>query len=153
MSASDKNLITLAPIRAKALALLARRDHSVSELRSKLLERGYDPFDIEQVIKEFLSENWLNDVRFAEIYVRVYQQKGVGPKKVSWLLFNLGVSREIITQAIQFADIDWLELALQVAEKKIGNLGNMTKQQAHRLSQFLAQRGFEWEMIRQIIND
>ena len=143
----------LAPIRGKALALLAQRDHSVFELRTKLLQRGYAVTEIAPILEEFCAENWLNDARFAATYVRIYQNKGAGPKKVSYLLNNLGVSKEIIALAIQQVERDWLEIAKQVAEKKIGNLDKMTRQQAYRLGQFLAQRGFEWEMIRQIIND
>lgn len=144
---------TLAPLKGKALALLARREHGVEELRVKLLQRGYALADIERVIEEFCAADWLNDARFAEIYVRAHQNKGIGPKKVSWKLNNIGVPKEIIISSIQNAELDWFGIAKQVAEKKIGNLDKMTQQQAYQVGQFLAQRGFEWEMIRQIIND
>lgn len=153
MSEPQIHPVKLAPIRGKALALLAQRDHSVFELKTKLLQRGYTATEIDPILEEFCAENWLNDARFSASYVRIYQNKGAGPKKVSYLLNSLGVSKEVIAFAIQEAEQDWGEIAKQVAEKKIGNLDKMTRQQAHRLSQFLAQRGFEWEMIRQIIND
>ena len=65
LSANKKNVTPL----AKAMKLLARRDHSVRELQQKL-KPYYPAHEIENVIERCLQENWLNDTRFAESYIR-----------------------------------------------------------------------------------
>lgn len=49
-----------------ALRLLARRDHSRSELRRKLIQRGFSPQVAETAIASLLEKGYLNDRRYAE---------------------------------------------------------------------------------------
>jgi len=44
--------------------LLARREHSQSELRTKLLQRGYSPDEVEQAIQWASSHQFQSDERF-----------------------------------------------------------------------------------------
>ena len=71
LSANKKSVSPL----AKVLKLLARRDHSVSELTLKL-KPFYSGSEIDDVIERCLRENWLNDARFAERYIRSRSSSG-----------------------------------------------------------------------------
>ena len=50
--------------KSKAVALLARREHSKTELRSKLLQRGYEPSEVEEAIEWASSHQFQSDERF-----------------------------------------------------------------------------------------
>lgn len=54
----------LASAKSKAVALLARREHSQSELRAKLLQRGYCTEEIEQAIEWAVAHQFQSDDRF-----------------------------------------------------------------------------------------
>lgn len=54
----------LTSAKSKAVALLARREHSQSELRTKLLQRGYEPHEVEEAIQWATSHQFQSDERF-----------------------------------------------------------------------------------------
>ncbi len=62
----------LSPIalRSRALAMLTRREHSQAELRQKLGELGGESAIIEEILNELSSQNWQNDRRFTEVFIR-----------------------------------------------------------------------------------
>ena len=57
--------------RNKALDLLARREHSVAELRAKLLVREFDSASIDEAIDQLVGEGLVSDARFADAFVTV----------------------------------------------------------------------------------
>jgi len=54
----------------RALRRLARRDHSVEELRRALAARGHEPEEIEAAIDRLRRERYLDDAGFAERFAR-----------------------------------------------------------------------------------
>ncbi len=56
--------------RARAMALLARADHSVFRMRQKLVGRGYDSSIVEEVLTDLTRSGLLDDARFAGSWVR-----------------------------------------------------------------------------------
>lgn len=63
-SASKGSKKPLVSAKSKAISLLARREHSQSELRTKLLQRGYFMEDVEQAIQWANSHQFQSDERF-----------------------------------------------------------------------------------------
>lgn len=54
----------------KALSLLALREHSVEEMKQKLLSKGYNKNEIEESVKRLIDENYLSDSRFCQVFIR-----------------------------------------------------------------------------------
>ena len=54
----------MASAKSKVVALLARREHSQTELRAKLLQRGYEPTEVEDAIEWATSHQFQSDERF-----------------------------------------------------------------------------------------
>jgi len=54
----------------RALRRLARRDHSVAELRRALVERGHAPEEVEAALERLRRERYLDDAGFAERFAR-----------------------------------------------------------------------------------
>ncbi len=54
----------MASAKSKAIALLARREHSQSELRAKLLQRGYEISEVDEAIEWATSHQFQSDERF-----------------------------------------------------------------------------------------
>lgn len=86
--------------RAKALDLLSRRDHSVQELRSKLLRRGADPPLVAELLQEFQRLGWLDDRRFAEQFLASCAHRRWGERRLRQELAGRGVGSELVEEAM-----------------------------------------------------
>ncbi len=140
LSANKNNISPL----AKTMKLLARRDHSVYELTLKL-KPFYSGREIDTVIARCLQENWLDDARFAENYIRSRSNSGYGPRRIALELQQKGVAGEIIRQALQEAAVDWQALLLRLLERRMP----LPEEPAERikLQNMLLRRGFSSDQI------
>jgi regulatory protein len=78
----------------RALRRLARRDHSVAELRRALEARGHEPEEIGAAIERLRRERYLDDASYAERYARSrLAHQGQGRGLIRQGLRQRGVSR------------------------------------------------------------
>ncbi|MBH1971806.1 regulatory protein RecX [Moraxellaceae bacterium AER2_44_116] len=131
-------------LRSRALAMLARREHSQFELREKLTELGGESSVIDTILHEFSTENWQNDRRFTEVFIRYSARKGQGLLNIRQELKQRGITdKEMVEELL--AEHDWFDLAQQTRLKKFGEeLPTERKEQARQL-RFLQYRGFSSE--------
>lgn len=134
-----------------ALRLLTRREHSCFELRRKLQERGYSLDQINPELESLIEQGLLSDSRFAECYLRARAGKGYGPVRIEMELQQGGVAAEIIDETLDKADIDWLELAHRVRQKRFGAKVPTDFPTRARQMQFLQYRGFNTDQIKKIL--
>jgi len=139
-------------VRARALALLSRREHSVSELQQKLAARGLNSDAITLTLAQLEAEGLQSDRRFTESYMHSRQLKGYGPRHVSQGLRERGVAVEIIELVLASSDVDWFVLAVEVREKKFGPDRPADYKTQMKQSSFLNYRGFTGEQIRAALN-
>jgi regulatory protein len=124
--------------------MLARREHSQFELRQKLAELGAESSVIDTILHEFSTENWQNDRRFTEVFIRYSARKGQGALNIRQELKQRGITdKEMVEELL--AEHDWFDLAEQTRSKKFGEeLPTERKEQARQL-RFLQYRGFSSE--------
>lgn len=138
--------------RFTAMDLLARRDHSESELRQKLSQRGFSASKIEEVLTALINENYLDDQRFAIGYTNYRMRKGYGPSYIQGSLRDRGVASEKIEIAIaSIEDETWLDQIYQVYQQKFRQSATSLNEKAKRV-RFLAQRGFTLDSIYKVVN-
>jgi regulatory protein len=140
-----------ADIRVRALALLARREHSRLELARKLRQRGMAGADLEQVLDELAAERLLSDERFAEQYARSRSERGYGPLRIRAELRERGIDDGGIALALEALDADWQQQARAARERRFGAEPPADLKERARQSRFLQQRGFGPEQIRQAL--
>jgi len=128
--------------------LLARREHSAQELRTKLLARDFDHDEIELAIERLVEEGLLSDARFAEAFASARIRKGQGPQRIRGELEQRGVAAELIEACLEGVDVDWADLARSVRERKYGPDAPREFRERARQSRFLQYRGFSGEQIR-----
>jgi regulatory protein len=92
-------------LRARALRLLARREHSREELRRKLVPHLTDSDDVESLLDDFTQRGWLSDARFAEQSIRAKARR-FGPLKVAQHLRERGLDEEAIAAGFHAAGQD-----------------------------------------------
>lgn len=141
-----------------AMNILSMRDHSVSELRTKLQSRDYPDEIIEELLLKLQKSRLLNDEEFAARYVRGHRERRkLSRGALKRELVKKGVDAEIISEVVD--DIDGEEeLARQVAMKKAASCRGLDRQvQERRILGMLARRGFSSsvciKVTREVLSD
>lgn len=143
---------TIAEVREAALRLLARREHSSVELKTKLTGKGWPEEHIDQVIPALAEAGLQSDCRFAESFARQRAGRCYGPRRIQAELAQRGIDSGLAVQAIESLEIDFAELAASFYQKKYGNQRDTLdfRERAKR-SQALYRRGFDSEHLRGLI--
>ena len=95
---SDQQEITPTDVRLAAMDLLARREHSVIELKRKLQRRFGDECAIDDQVARLAEEGLQSDARFAESFLCQRSGSGYGPARLKAELRERGLSDEQIEQ-------------------------------------------------------
>ena len=137
-------------IKAYLLKILNLREHSTQEARQKLKKKfpKEESELIEKVIKDFTERKYLSDKRFAEMFIKSKEAKG--KFFLERALEKKGVSKAIISQALEENEFSELENAKKAAKKKIISLEGK-KNKKEKLMRFLYSRGFSSEVIYQLM--
>jgi regulatory protein len=140
-----------AALRATALGLLSRREHSARELQRKLRARGYSPDDIEALLQALKSERLLSDGRFAEEFVRQRVDRGYGPLRIIAELRERGIDEAGAREALKAFEGDWAGRAERQRAKKFGRAKPVEYRERMRQARFLGQRGYPAEVVMGLV--
>ncbi len=139
-------------MRRSALGLLARREHSAGELRTKLTRRGYTAAVVEDVLAALQRERLLSDARFVEEYVRVRVSKGYGPARIRGELRQREVAEELLEEAVDDRAGVWRDRLLELHRRRFGGAVPNDPRERARRARFLLQRGFSSEQVRDLLD-
>ncbi|HEX6550342.1 MAG TPA: regulatory protein RecX [Gammaproteobacteria bacterium] len=137
-----------ARIRAVALRLLVRREHSSREITAKLTSRGYQHEAVLAVVTALAEENLLSDSRFVEEFVASRARRGSGPVKIREELRGRGVDEALVEATLMEHAETWAANAASVRRKRFGAALPQDYAERARQARFLQQRGFSTEAIR-----
>ena len=147
--------------RSAALQCLARREHSVYELATKLT-RKYKSAVVGPIVEELTENGELSDKRFAETLVRSRFDRGFGPIYISKELRSKGIEAQLAKECIGTFDGEWLARAREVLEKKRGQHNDTFDEEVdgrknddeakakavnEKLARFLFGRGYPSEIV------
>jgi len=141
--------LTIAQLRARAIALLARRDHSRAELERKLARHSPDAGRIAQVLDQLQTEKLLSDQRFAEGVVRVRSAR-YGSLRVAQDLRARGVTGEMASSLVTSLKASEAERAREIWQRKFGSPPQDGAERARQM-RFLQARGFAPDVIRRVV--
>jgi len=144
-------------LKARALRLLARREHAVKELAEKLQRKaGNDPDDVRAVVQELADRELVSDRRYAEAVARdAVRLKPRARRLLVGELVERGVAAPVAGRAVDavFAEeeTDDDALARRAAESYLPRLeGRPADARWRRLAGHLQRRGFSNERIYQV---
>lgn len=132
----------------------AYQERAQQEVRDKLYEFGMSKDEVEEILSNLISDNFLNEERFALQYAGGhFRIKGWGKLKINHALQQKRVSSYNIKMALKSIDDDEYKATLVALATKKWNslkgergLSRMAKTQA-----FLHQRGFEPALFQPIV--
>lgn len=130
--------------------ILSYRPRTVLEVERKLKKRGFSEEVIEEVIKKAKTLGYLDDLKFAQEWIRYKKNKKIGNLKIKEELLTLGIPREIIEDNLK--EEEDFSNCLFLLKKRIKNLKNNFKEK-RRLFAFLKRRGFSDEVIKKAFKE
>jgi regulatory protein len=145
-SQADKERVAL---RSRALAILARREHSRAELRHKLRTFSADEALVEAVLEDLVARRLLSDERYAEARTSSLQRK-FGSARIEHELRAKGVSRSLATRAASTSRETEVERARAVWSRRFGAAPRDALEKARQM-RFLQGRGFSFDAIRAVL--
>jgi regulatory protein len=134
-------------LRARALRLLARREHSRAELGRKLAMRAESPEALETLLDSLELKKQLSNERFAAERARMLSRK-FGAARIRQDLKARGVDRETIDRLSSEGE---LERASSILNRKYREPAATREERAKRM-RFLQSRGFSSETIFRLLS-
>ena len=134
-------------IRRRALSmgyfLLAKKDYSIKEFTSKLLIKYRERDIINEIIQEFIENNYLNDMEYGRSFIKIHNY---GRKKTEFMLMQKGLSQQIIKELLEENSDEeleeikrlWIKLGEKEKDKKILSL---------------MRKGFEYRDIKKVVSE
>ncbi len=134
----------------KAESWCAYQERAQQEVRDKLYEWNLKPNEVEELITELITTNFLNEERFAMAYVSGKSNiKKWGKIKIKQGLKLKKVPEKLIQKALNSIDGDqYLANLLATAEKKSAVLNEKDPlKRKYKLVSYLQGKGFENDLI------
>lgn len=136
-------------LRERALAMLARREHTRAEMARKLSSHCEYPVQIEQLLDALVARGWLSETRFAESRANALARK-FGSRKIEYDLMSRGVSAEVVEHIMEQVCAQELGNCRAAWQRKFGALPQDAAERGRQI-RFLAGRGFSAEAVRQVL--
>ena len=138
----------------KAESWCAYQERSQQEVRNKLYEWNLLPSEVEEVISELISTNFLNEERFAYAYTSgKFNIKKWGKLKIKQGLKLKKVPDKLIQKALNGIDMDnYLAVLLATAVKKEATIIEKDAlKKKFKLISYLQSKGFENDLIFDVL--
>ena len=129
--------------RKRTMYLLEKMDRTEAQLRGKLRQGRYPEDIIENAIAYVKGFHYVDDLRYAESYVRCYSQSK-SRRLLYQELVGKGVPRDLIEQALEeeYETEDESAKIVRWLEKKHYSAEEADPKQRQRMYQFLLRKGF-----------
>jgi regulatory protein len=135
-----------AALKARALRLLAGREHSRDELARKLSPHAESPETLESLLDFLVAKKLLSDERYAEARAHSLARK-YGPARIRHDLRAKGVAQALVERV---TGADELETARAILQRKYRQPARTREERAKR-ARFLQGRGFSAEVIHRLV--
>ena len=135
----------------RAMHLLEKMDRTKADIRSKLRRNGYPDEAINAAIEYIESYNYLNDERYAYMYVRNYCNSR-SRNRIMQDLYRKGVDKDTINDAIESEySVDEEELIKMYIIKRGYDVDNASMKDRDKMFRFLISKGFPLDEIQRLI--
>ena len=134
---------------ARALRLLARRDHTRRELETKLAPHVGDAQELASLLDDLAARGWLSESRVVDQVVNA-QRARMGPARIRHTLLKRGVSEDLIAPALATLKETEIETARALRDRRFGAPAETTAEQSRQV-RFLQARGFSLGVAMRVV--
>jgi regulatory protein len=140
----------------KAMALCASREYCSEDIHVKLDSWGINNPDADNIISRLIRENFINDKRYAEAFVKdKYHHNKWGKAKIAALLRTKKIRAEYIESALAALDEDQYRQTIRdilASHRKFIKAKNQYDLKG-KLLRFGLSKGFESHLLYDILNE
>ena len=132
----------------------AYQERCVQELEQKMKTFEVTPSDYPFYLEWLRENNYLNEARFVEIFVRSkFNQKSWGRTKINYELRKRGISASLLASAWDVIDdADYIEKARALLKKKKDEIKTGTSPQRYqKCYNFGLSKGYESALVRELL--
>lgn len=132
----------------------AYQERCVQELEQKMKTFEVTPSDYPFYLERLRENNYLNEARFVEIFVRSkFNQKSWGRTKINYELRKRGISASLLASAWDgIDDADYIEKARALLKKKKDEIKTGTSPQRYqKCYNFGLSKGYESALVRELL--
>jgi len=134
-----------------AVKRLARRPHTIAELKAQLLNRSEDGTIVDTIIQRLIHLGYLNDRKFAEFFAQSsVESKLHGRLRIERELVTHGVDTELVRQVLeeQFPRSKEADQLSRALERKLATLSPpLDAKKLSRLYNHLVRQGFAEDAV------
>lgn len=133
----------------RALNLIARRPRSRWELEDYLKRKDYDKEIVEKTLNKLSERGYVNDVKFAEAWVRSRRLlKPTSKRRLILELRQKRVDSEAIEKVLEEDETDEREVLRDLVARKRKRYPDKLK-----FMQYLARQGYNYDDIKSVLED
>lgn len=142
-------------VKLRAMNLLQKRSYTTVGLRRKLLEGRYPEVIVEEALDYVTSYGYLDDMRYAEEYIRCYCESR-SKRRIMQDLFFKGVSAEVAEKAwlnyeAENVPADENAQIMELLRKKHFDANTADRKETARIMNFLYRKGYSMGSINRCI--
>jgi len=135
------------------LSLLARRELTSTQLRDRLVKKGFTPEAVNDTIQRLIEEGALDDRRTADIYARqAALVKHRGPRRAILDIVAIGIAQDIAREVVSqtYEEVN-TRLVIQRALNRRLNGRVQNRAQFQKLYQYLVRQGFDGPLVYSVL--
>lgn len=133
--------------------MLEKMDRTEQQLIEKLKTNGYPEECIEDAVAYVKKYHYIDDLRYAEHYIRYHQQKK-SRQKLKMDLMQKGVRKDVIEQALEENfESDEMRQIRELLEKRRYDKTDSDEKEKRRTYAFLMRRGYRSSDILSALRD
>lgn len=138
----------------KTLRFLTFRPRSEKEIRDYLRKKKADDLTLDRIVNNLKINKFLDDIEFTKWWVE--QRTKIRPRAQRIIKFELlqkGIDKDLIEDIFKSSNISEFDKAKDLAIRKIKRYEKFDRQkQYEKMSRFLASKGFDWDIVKEVID-
>ncbi len=149
-----KNIGTVKALQ-KIKHFCAYQERNHTEVKQKLYSFGLYKAEVETLLSELISENYLNEERYAIAFAGgKFRQLGWGKVKIKYALKQNGVSDYCIKKGLNaIADDAYMKTIKKLFEGKWKTLDGTKASKLQKVKNYLLQKGYAYGEISEVLGE
>ena len=136
-----------------ALNLLGLRMYTCSEVYERLIRKGTEKEDAEEIIGWLMSLGYLDDKKYAEYYIEdAVNLSNKGIYRIKQELYKKGIARSIVDEAAENTEVSVIDSLTEYVRRKYGENLELSYKEMTKLKAHLARRGFSYGDILECLD-
>lgn len=137
-------------LQARALRLLAQREHSRRELESKLRDKASSPEALVAVLDALERKDWISAKRVAQSVLN-HRSAQWGDARLRQALLAKGLPKEVVAASMNEIETSEWDRAQALWLRKYGQAAGNAKERARQM-RFLLSRGFPHGLVVKVLH-